>query len=439
MIQLYKHFYFSDLSFFEFEKKKLSIVKACYVYSEIAFLAYPNSVRISKIISLYTSDFNSDYSGCDFLKKFLAISVSGLESNIEYETDGNHLIANYEALIHYYVFMTVDRGPVFHYFKCLLKALNEQILKDGFHYEKSHMYHRVVLNHLLKIRKSLNYIKFDVGVLDFQISKMMYLERFISNDKILIGFGDSVTGLYSFEEYFLNKRDFENNIYQQYSSQVDDCLNVSLLSNNGLQILHMKSSGIVLFKADKYFGALNFGEIKAKNVPGHSHSDELALELYREEYRLIGSVGVSTYENCPERLVQRGCVSKSTVFDCHASNHSEVWSSFRVARKSTVELQDIIFDGANFKIKAKLVPAIRKRNFFRKVTIGRDFIRVSDEADCDFTSQYIIDESVKYETISSFEKSHATIFNTFECSGVNKEQLKLFGSKQLATEIRIVL
>jgi uncharacterized heparinase superfamily protein len=61
--------------------------------------------------------------------------------------------------------------------------------------------------------------------------------------------------------------------------------------------------------------------------------------------------GISCYGNNPERLRQRGTPAHNTVvIDCQ--NSSEVWGSFRVARRAYPRLHEIIDDGGRVEISA---------------------------------------------------------------------------------------
>jgi uncharacterized heparinase superfamily protein len=57
--------------------------------------------------------------------------------------------------------------------------------------------------------------------------------------------------------------------------------------------------------------------------------------LYRDGRPLIVDTGTSTYETCDRRLVERRTAAHNTV-QVDAAEQSEVWGSFRVARRAYV-------------------------------------------------------------------------------------------------------
>ena len=68
-------------------------------------------------------------------------------------------------------------------------------------------------------------------------------------------------------------------------------------------------------------------------LPGHAHADTLSFELSLGDRRVLVNGGTSTYEAGPERLRERGTAMHNTV-QVDQADSSEVWSSFRVARRA---------------------------------------------------------------------------------------------------------
>src|SRR5256884_5459977 len=75
------------------------------------------------------------------------------------------------------------------------------------------------------------------------------------------------------------------------------------------------------------------GEIGPDHLPGHAHADTLSFELSLRGQRVLVNAGTSTYEVSAERLRQRGTAAHNTVV-VDGVDSSEVWSSFRVARRA---------------------------------------------------------------------------------------------------------
>ena len=76
-----------------------------------------------------------------------------LNKNIEYKILGNHLIANGKALFiggNFYTSKEAlkwqEKGK-----KIIINQLKEQILNDGGHFERSPMYHCIILEDILEL------------------------------------------------------------------------------------------------------------------------------------------------------------------------------------------------------------------------------------------------------------------------------------------------
>jgi hypothetical protein len=439
LIEIYKILYFNKVTLNEFEKNKKKIVATCYAYRDIAFLTYPNSIRVTRIIYLYTDRLTSKFHGCHFIEEFLQHSIQSLKNNIEYETDGNHLIANYEAIITYYSFVKNDEKKVGAYSEKLEKSICEQVLNDGVHYEKSHMYHRVVLNHFFKIRYSLAFMNIQSSILDDSIVSMLLFEEFIANDSVMLGFGDSVDGLYDFEEYFINKARFAGVKELKNKQIIQRSLNVGFHKCEGFEVSFFKSSGLLVVKIKDYIAAFNFGNIKAANVPGHSHADELAFELYKGSTRLVGSLGVSTYSNSNNRHIERSSESKSTTLSNRLENHSEVWASFRVARKATISIKHVESNGKEFKIIASLMPVSKRQSYTREVLVNNTSITVKDTSNKEFWSQYIMMNDLRFDSKNKDISNKVSAHEGFNTAPTERTKTILLSNNELETTFRVTL
>jgi uncharacterized heparinase superfamily protein len=81
---------------------------------------------------------------------------------------------------------------------------------------------------------------------------------------------------------------------------------------------------------------VDVGSIGPDYIPGHAHSDTFSFVLYLDGKPLIVDTGTSTYETCERRLIERRTASHNTV-QVDGLEQSEVWGSFRVARRAYVQ------------------------------------------------------------------------------------------------------
>ena len=78
---------------------------------------------------------------------------------------------------------------------------------------------------------------------------------------------------------------------------------------------------------------MDVGSISPQYQPGHSHAQTLCFELSFFKQRVFVNTGVSQYEEDQRRLLERSTLAHNTL-NYNYENSSEVWSSFRVARKA---------------------------------------------------------------------------------------------------------
>jgi uncharacterized heparinase superfamily protein len=106
----------------------------------------------------------------------------------------------------------------------------------------------------------------------------------------------------------------------EWSSSVDE-----------LQVL--EESGYVRADTESAVLFVDVARIGPDYLPGHAHADTLNFELSLFGERWFVDSGCSTYEVSEERLRQRGTAAHNTV-TVDGEDSSEVWSSFRVARRA---------------------------------------------------------------------------------------------------------
>ena len=92
-------------------------------------------------------------------------------------------------------------------------------------------------------------------------------------------------------------------------------------------------SGYVRLAFENVVALLDTASVGPDYLPGHAHADTLSFELSLYGQRVLVNTGTSCYQNSLDRLYQRGTTAHNTVA-ISEENSSEVWSSFRVARRA---------------------------------------------------------------------------------------------------------
>ncbi|SEB69758.1 Heparinase II/III N-terminus [Tenacibaculum sp. MAR_2009_124] len=242
-----------------------------------------------------------------------------LLDNLEYHLLGNHLLENgFSLLFGGYYFN--DERLLNTARKILKSELEEQILKDGAHYELSPMYHQILLGRLLdciqlvrcndKIdnKKLLGFLEEKACVMLSWLSNLTYKNGNIPllNDSS-IGIAPTSKELFSYaKSLHLNWRKIK-----------------------------LFDSGYRKFQSHIFEVAIDVGNIQPSYQPGHSHSDTFSFELYAQNIPIIVDPGVSTYEKNDRRQRERGTYYHNTV-QIGNLEQTQVWGGFRVAKRAKV-------------------------------------------------------------------------------------------------------
>ena len=163
---------------------------------------YPVSLRIVNWIKLFLRQDFRPHVHADWLHS-LYQQARWLERNIEYHILANHYLKNGKALLYAGVFFEgtdadrwLEKGS-----KILLDEAHEQILTDGGHYERSPMYHSIVVeDYLDTLNLMTSYPEYlPAGRLAWQTSKVAkaldFLHDICLRDGSIPLFNDSAFGI----------------------------------------------------------------------------------------------------------------------------------------------------------------------------------------------------------------------------------------------------
>jgi hypothetical protein len=284
--------------------------------NSIILHSYPTSLRIintAKFVSKWNITEDSTFSDLLSDLKFLG-------GRLEYHLLANHLLENAFAL---YIggLITNQSKFVQKGKKLLVRELKEQVLSDGMHYERSPMYHLIILERLLD---ALNFAKACGDDLE----------------PVLQVYAVTMTGL------AMNWEDLDRIPMMQDSAygialSLPEILEYSerlLAEAYPLKPNDFMDSGYRRLNAANFALIANVGSISPSYQPGHAHSDELNFELFYQGVPIIVDTGTSTYENNSRRNIERSTQSHNCVV-IENKNSSDVWSSFRVGKRAKVELK----------------------------------------------------------------------------------------------------
>ena len=300
---------------------------------------YPVSLRIVNWIKWALAGETLDAE----MHQSLAMQIRWLTFHIEWHLLGNHLLANAKALL--FAGLYFDGPEAQGWLETGLaiyeRELPEQILHDGAHFELSPMYHAVILEDLLDlINMARLYGRYSVaafcGLPERTRRMRSWLAAMTHPDGELSFFNDAAIGIAS------SRDDLES-----YAERLD----LGAVTGPGEGVHHLQASGYIRINRGKMAAIIDVAAIGPDYLPGHAHADTLSFELSLGGERLIVNGGTSTYAPGARREVERSTAAHSTV-EIAGDSSSEVWSSFRVARRAKVESVAIKDSGENIEITA---------------------------------------------------------------------------------------
>jgi uncharacterized heparinase superfamily protein len=259
----------------------------------------------------------------------LAVQTRWLCRRLERHLLGNHLFANAKALVFAGVFFVgpeaqrwLARGQ-----RLLARELREQILPDGGHFERSPMYHALLLEDVLDLLHLAELFPqtLDAGL----VSECRERARIMLAWLGAMTHPDGGIG-------FFNDAAFGIAPSLAQLARHAEMVNVSAVDWHRVEPgapMNLPDSGYVRMEAGPAVALLDVAEIGPDYLPGHAHADTLSFELSLFGQRVIVNGGTSRYGTGPERLAQRGTAAHSTV-ELDGLDSSEVWGGFRVARRA---------------------------------------------------------------------------------------------------------
>lgn len=243
-----------------------------------------------------------------------------LSRKLEYHLLGNHLLENGFALL----FGAYYFNHSFFYQKAckiLIPQLKEQILEDGGHFERSPMYHSIMLYRVLDCYNLvLHNEAFGnelIKLLKEKAERMLgWLSKIVYSDGSFPLMNDAAFGI---APTYIQLADYAGRLGIDGNGDV-------LLGESGYRKLRI---GPFELLAD-------VGCIGPDYQPGHAHADTFSFELHVNGRPVVIDTGTSTYEINETRFYERSTRAHNTIV-IKGRNSSEVWGGHRVARRAKVK------------------------------------------------------------------------------------------------------
>jgi len=297
--------------------------------------------------------------------KSLWNQILWLYLNAELANGGNHLLENLITLL--VATLQFDGGKskeIYDWSLDKIKSeLDEQILDDGGHFERSASYHFLMLDRLVELGFIFQEIKNErpYWLVNKIVIMTNWAQKVYLKNKVVPSFNDSAFDIcadfnkilsfsysyiyktkYKFQDLrllfsrsvFKDQRIFIRPKVKKKSPYITD------LPDTGWTILRIEDRWALIFKN---------GISCPKYLPAHTHSDLLSFDLYYKSKPVIVEAGTSTYDDIHFRKFERsGSAHNIIQFSKVNSSYQksnwiepvDVWGKFRAARKAAIISRD---------------------------------------------------------------------------------------------------
>lgn len=206
--------------------------------------------------------------------------------------------------------------------RILQREIPEQILSDGGHFERSPMYHLLVMEDLLDLLNIFQ--RYKLGVPKIWNTALTAMTEWAAVMQHPDG-----------EIPFFNDAAFEIALTPAEVLKYADQFGFRPSNKRDSALVYFSETGYARMQQDQAMLFLDSAPIGPDYLPSHAHADTLSFELSLHQQRVIVNGGTSVYGTGYERQRQRSTLAHSTV-SVDRQNSSQVWSGFRVARRAHV-------------------------------------------------------------------------------------------------------
>ncbi len=256
----------------------------------------------------------------------IADQLVTLEAHLETHLLANHYLWNLLALVFAGTCLEGRLADsVFAYGERLVAELDEQFGDDGVHYERSPMYHALLLETLLDLINALAAApgrgdSLGATLREKAARSLGALETLTHPDGDIALFGDSAHGL--------APRPSQLHAYGQA---------LGIRSSHPDESGVLRPSGFVRLEAGPFVLLVSAGMPSPPYQPGHAHCDALSFELSVRGQRVVTDTGVFEYQPGPHRDHARSTAAHATV-QINGNEQAETWAAHRIGGRPDVAL-----------------------------------------------------------------------------------------------------
>lgn len=334
-----------------------------------AWACYPIALRLPNWIELYAllyEEMDRDGVFKAMLINSMFEQYTYLLNHLERHLLANHYFEDLKALVIASTFFG-DAAVQEKASSELLKQCEEQILKDGMHFERSPMYQKIILEDLIRVEVALEAAHKPNETVRHFISNML-------NAAVMLESGLDRLPLFN---------DCGKNVSKSLEALVkaaENCLGIkpekkTCLPNGGFYVYE-------LGKENEWRLIIDAGQPSPDYSPGHSHCEAMSFELFHHGRPVLVNCGTYAYQ-CQQRKFFKSTEAHNTV-RVAGVEQSECWSSFRMARRARI--RDVSVEERKIVI---CMTDYKKHVLKRTISVQTDGLEIVDESKGESLESYL--------------------------------------------------
>lgn len=278
-----------------------------------------------------------------------------LSGHLEKDILGNHYFENLKALVLCALFFG-DEKSLPEYLTAFRKECREEILPDGMHFELSPMYHKIILEGILRVAAAFR----AANMPDAELERITWD---MVSAAYSMGRGLSRTPLFN---------DSGDNVAKSLAALME-CAN-RYLDIAPVYRKALPDSGYYFFTNGEWKLIVDAGAAGPDYIPGHSHCDAMSFELYRNGEPVLVNCGTYAYQ-CAQRHWFRSTEAHNTV-QAAGVEQSEIWSTFRLARRSKTRVLEVLENGIRMEMTD-----YKGNRILREILLVPDALHIRDQTE----------------------------------------------------------
>ena len=280
-----------------------------------------------------------------------------LQKRLERHLLGNHYFENLKAVLLGALYFQEEKKYV-RYKKLFTDEIQEQILPDGVHYERSLMYHKIILEDIMRTAKAVC-VK-DDGLYQYLCVVMQKMT-------------DAVWSLEQGMGRTLLFNDAGDNVARPFACLLDALKTEFSIYPNGNPRRAFPSAGYYCLEEEGIKIVMDAGKIAPDHMPGHSHCDGLSFELAWHGCPVFVNAGTGQYQGRLRAYFRSTAAHNTIVVD--QEEQSDCWGEHRTGRR----IKDVSGGCKDRWIYGRLTTCTKKR-ISRAIGLKGNTVCIKDRA-----------------------------------------------------------